>query len=298
MNKPQQLQKGDTIAIVSPGKGITAELIAEAKYFWEQAGFQVKLGKYVAGSHNYFSGSDAERLSDFQSALNDDEVKAIVCARGGYGCVRLVDRLNWSVMVDKPKWIIGFSDVTVFLQHLNRMGVIGVHGTMPLNYSTNSEVALNSVVSVITGEKMNYTWSSDTVKDGQAIGRLLGGNLAVLTGLVGTNSMPDYSGAIMFVEEVGEHLYAIDRMFYTLSKSGILDKLSGLIVGNFSSVKDTEIPFGKTLQEIILEHFKYRPIPVAFDFPAGHCDDNRALMVGQEVVFSVQNTNCSLSSAT
>lgn len=296
MNRPRPIQKGDTIAIVAPAKSISTELIADAKRFWEQAGFKVKLGKHVAGEHHYFSGTDAERLQDFQAALDDDEVKAIVCARGGYGCVRIVDRLNWSTMVDSPKWIIGFSDVTVFLQHLNRMGIIGIHGTMPLNYFANTEMALQSVLHLSSGQKMDYSWTSENYKEGEASGVLLGGNLAVLTGLISTNSMPDYNGSILFIEEVGEHLYAIDRMFYTLSKAGILDKINGLIVGNFSAVKDTDTPFGKTLQEIILEHFKYRNIPVAFDFPAGHCEDNRALALGEKVRLSVSKAENSLKS--
>jgi muramoyltetrapeptide carboxypeptidase len=141
---------------------------------------------------------------------------------------------------------------------------------------------------------MDYTWTSNICKEGEASGVLLGGNLAVLTGLFHTNSMPDYHGAILFVEEVGEHLYAIDRMFYTLAKAGVLDKINGLIVGSFSSIKDTEIPFGKTLSEIILEHFKYRNIPVAFDFPAGHCDDNRAIVLGEQVIFNVGSDRCHL----
>lgn len=294
MKRPQYLKKGDTIAIVAPAKAISEELVFAAQSFWEEAGYNVKLGKNVSGEHNYFSGTDAERLQDLQCALDDEDVKAIVCARGGYGCVRLVDRLNWSVMVDHPKWVIGFSDVTVFLQHLNRMGILGVHGTMPLNYSINSDAALQSVLEVITGRPMQYTWFSDSVKEGDATGKLLGGNLAVLTGLVNTNSMPDYTNAILFVEEVGEHLYAIDRMFYTLSKSGLLDKISGVVVGSFSSIKDTETPFGKSLQQIILAHFNYRNIPVAFDFPAGHCDDNRALLLGETVVFKATINGCSL----
>jgi muramoyltetrapeptide carboxypeptidase len=291
---PQYLKKGDTIAIVAPAKAISAELIAEAKRFWEDVGFKVKLGKYVAGQQDYFSGTDAERLQDFQRALDDEEVKAIVCARGGYGCVRLVDRLNWAVMVDRPKWIIGFSDVTVFLQHVNRMGIMGIHCTMPLNYASNTEEALQSVVKILSGGKTNSTWRSSHVKEGEASGALLGGNLAVLTGLIGTNSAPNYEGSILFIEEVGEHLYAIDRMFYTLSKSGVLDKINGVVVGSFSSIKDTETPFGKSLQQIILEHFNYRNIPVAFDFPAGHCDDNMALLLGERVVFKATISGCLL----
>ena len=295
MKIPQQLEKGDTVAIVAPAKAIEKDVISHAKTFLEDAGFKVKIGKHCLGNYNYFSGSDAERVEDFQNAINDEEVKAIVCARGGYGCVRIVDRINWVDFLDQPKWIVGFSDVTVFHQRLTNLGVASLHATMPLNYKDNSQNALASMVKALTGENLSYAWGgSASNKTGMAEGELVGGNLAVLCGLIGTTDMPDYKDKILFLEEVGEHLYALDRMFYQLEKSGILDQIRGLVLGRFTNIKDTEIPFGKSLNEIILAHFKYRNIPIAFDFPAGHVDDNNALKLGKNTLFTVSEENCTL----
>lgn len=292
---PEQLKEGDTIAIVSPAKAIEKEVINFAKAFLEDAGFQVNIGKHCLGNHHYFSGTDGERNEDLQTAINDDEVKAIICARGGYGCVRIVDRINWASFLDHPKWLVGFSDVTVFHQRLSRLGVASLHATMPLNYQDNSKEALTSLVQALKGEQLNYTWSgSKSNRTGLAEGELVGGNLAVLCGLIGTNEMPDYCDKILFLEEVGERLYALDRMLYQLEKSGILDQIRGLILGSFSNSKDTEVPFGKTLEEIILAHFQYRNIPIAFDFPAGHIHDNRALKFGKNALFTVTEENCTL----
>lgn len=295
MKIPQQLKKGDTVAIVAPAKAIETDVINYATNFLEDAGFNVKVGKNCLGNHNYFSGTDAERIEDFQTAINDEEVKAIICARGGYGCVRIVDRINWVSFLDQPKWIVGFSDVTVFHQRLTNLGVASLHATMPLNYKDNSKEALTTLVGALTGEKLSYSWSGSTSnKTGMSEGEIVGGNLAVLCGLIGTTDMPDYCDKILFLEEVGEHLYALDRMFYQLEKSGILDQIRGLILGSFSNSKDTEVPFGKTLEEIISAHFQYRNIPIAFDFPAGHIDDNRALKFGKNALFTVTEEKCTL----
>ena len=295
MKIPQYLKKGDTVAIVAPAKAIEKEVISYAKTYLEEAGFKVKIGKNCLGTHNYFSGTDAARIDDFQIAINDEEVKAIICARGGYGCVRIVDRINWVSFLDQPKWIVGFSDVTVFHQRLTNLGVASLHATMPLNYKDNSKEARNSMINALTGKKLSYSWkSSESCKTGMAEGEIVGGNLAVLCGLIGTTDMPDYCDKILFLEEVGEHLYALDRMFYQLEKSGILDQIRGLVLGGFTNLKDTEVSFGKTLEEIVLAHFQYRNIPIAFDFPSGHIDDNRALKFGKNTLFTVNEEDCSL----
>jgi len=295
MKTPQKLQKGDTVAIVAPAKAIEKDVITYAKDFLEEAGFKVKVGKNCLGHYNYFSGTDAERIEDFQTAINDEEVKAIICARGGYGCVRIVDRINWVSFLDQPKWIVGFSDVTVFHQRLTNLGVASLHATMPLNYKDNSKEALTSLIQALSGEKLSYSWKgSKSNKVGMSEGEVVGGNLAVLCGLIGTTDMPDYCDKILFLEEVGEHLYALDRMFYQLEKSGILDQIRGLVLGGFTNLKDTEVPFGKTLEEIVLAHFQYRNIPIAFNFPAGHIDDNRALKFGKNTLFTITEEECSL----
>lgn len=295
MKIPEYLKKGDTVAIVAPGKAIEKEVIDYAKTYLEDAGFKVKIGKNCLGKNNYFSGTDAERVEDFQTSINDEEVKAIICARGGYGCVRIVDRINWVSFLDQPKWIVGFSDVTVFHQRLTNLGIASLHATMPLNYKDNSKEALTSMTRALSGDKLSYSWSgSKSNKVGMSEGEIVGGNLAVLCGLVGTTDMPDYCDKILFLEEVGEHLYALDRMFYQLEKSGILDQIRGLVLGGFTNTKDTEVPFGKTVEEIILAHFQYRNIPISFNFPAGHIDDNRALKLGKNTLFTVTDEDCSL----
>lgn len=287
MKAPNYLKEGDTIGILAPAKAIDKRLISNAENFWISKGFKVKIGLNAAGQHNYFSGTTAARYKDFETMLSDETVKAIICARGGYGSVSLLDRLNWSGMFEHPKWIVGFSDITFFLQHLNKLGIMGIHGTMPLNYEDNSDESKEALVKLLKGEKMNYQWSTQHYYNGIIEGRLLGGNLSILCSLIGTNSMPNYDGAILFIEDVGEHLYAIDRMFYSLSKSGILDKIKGLIVGDFSNIKDTETPFGCSLQEIVMTHLKYRNVAVAFDFPAGHCNHNLPLVIGEKIRLSV-----------
>ena len=296
MKQPELLKKGDTVAIIAPAKAIEDSFINNSVSFWESQGFHVVVGKHCTGRFNYFSGTEAARASDLQAAINDEKVKAIICARGGYGCVQLLDYIHWAGLMNFPKWLIGFSDVTVFHLHLSHLGVQSLHATMPLNYLENTEESTSSMISCLTHGKMNYEWQPEFYKSGIAQGELVGGNLAVLSSLVGTSVVPNFKNKILFVEEVGEHIYAIDRMFYQLAKSGILNQLNGLIIGSFTNIKDTETPYGLKWQEVILHHFKYRNIPVAFDFPAGHQNDNRALIMGQEISYSVNPYNASFQS--
>lgn len=290
------LKEGDLIAVVSPAKAIDEALVLNAKKFFEEKGFRVKLGKYCTGSYHYFSGNDAERTEDFQSAIDDPEVKAIVCTRGGYGCVRIVDRLNWAAMLREPKWIIGFSDVTVFHQRMQRYGLKSIHATMPLNFEENTEKALGTLLEAFQGVQPEISIPpSNHNKKGLATGQLSGGNLSILYSLLGTDDQPDYEGTILFVEDLAEQLYHIDRMFFAFRKAGILDKINGLIVGGMTDMKDTAVPFGETLESIILEHFRYRKIPVVFGFPAGHIADNRALVFGTEVELTVTQDEVKLS---
>ncbi len=296
MQLPPSLKKGDTIGIVAPAKAIEPDFIDFAVEFWENQGFRVRVGKHCLGRSNYFSGTDAERASDFQKMLDDDAVKAIICARGGYGCVRLIDRINWASLVNHPKWIVGFSDVTVFHQYANKLDVATLHATMPLNYQENTERSKESMLVQLMGKPYSFSWESAVAsKKGEIKAELIGGNLAVLSNLIGTRNASSFSGKILFLEEVGEPLYAIDRMFYQLATSGILESLSGLIIGSFSGIKDTEVPYGETLASIVLHHLKFINIPVAFNFPIGHQDDNCALIVGGMYAFSVNQSGvCTL----
>jgi muramoyltetrapeptide carboxypeptidase len=197
-------------------------------------------------------------------------------------------------MLREPKWMVGFSDVTVFHQHLQRFNLPSIHGSMVLNFKDNSHEALNTLLMALKGESFSVAATSNFNKSGSAEGTIVGGNLSIVYSLIGTNNQPDYSDKILFVEDLAEHLYHIDRMFYALNKSGILDKISGLVVGGMTELEDTATPFGMSVEEIILAHFQYRNIPIAFGFPAGHLNDNRALILGKKVRFNVEGTTSEL----
>jgi muramoyltetrapeptide carboxypeptidase len=294
MNVPQPLVAGDLIYITAPAKAIEKEHVDFAVSFFENAGYKVLVSKNCLGQHHYFSGTDEERLEDLQYGIDHPEVKAIVCARGGYGCVRIVDRIQWASMLREPKWLVGFSDITVFHQHLQRFNLPSIHGSMVLNFKDNTQEALTTLLSALKGESFSLSATSTQNKPGQAEGTLIGGNLSIVYSLIGTNNQPDYSDKILFVEDLAEHLYHIDRMFYALNKSGILDKINGLVVGGMTELEDTATPFGMSVEEIILAHFQFRNIPVAFGFPAGHLNDNRALILGKKVRFNVEGTTSEL----
>ena len=292
------LVAGDLIEIVAPAKAIEQEHVDFTKDFLENAGFRVRIGNHCLGRNNYFSGTVAERLSDFQSAIDDPEVKAILCARGGYGCVQLVDKIQWANMLRHPKWVIGFSDVTVFHQRLGKLGLQSIHATMPLNFSKNSPEALSTLISALKGEPYSIKSAPDDKnKLGVTEGILRGGNLSILYSLLGTDDQGDYSNSILFIEDLAEHIYHLDRMFFALEKSGVLNKIKGLIVGGMTDLKDTVPSFGASYQDVIRSHFEYRKIPICFDFPVGHVNDNRAMIVGAEVQLDVNEKGAKLDIA-
>jgi muramoyltetrapeptide carboxypeptidase len=289
------LKKGDKIQLVSPAKAIEPMLVFDAKAYLEKQGFVIILGQYTMSTYNYFAGNDQERLQDFQDAIDDPEIKAIVCARGGYGSIRILDQLDWTKFSVNKKWIIGFSDITVFHLFLQSKDIPSIHATMPLNYSKNSPKSLKSLIDSFTGKLKNYEIKSSKENIlGKAKGKLFGGNLSIVYSLLGTKDFPKSKNNILFIEDLSEQVYHIDRMFFSLKKSGVLSSLSGLIVGSFTEIKNTEIPFGKSYKEIILEHTKDLNIPVVFDFPAGHIDDNRALIFGTEITLNVEKNQIKL----
>lgn len=293
---PKTLKKGDSIAIIAPAKHIEKEYIDFAVKTITANGFNPLVSPHCLGQHNYFSGTIEERQNDLQWALDNKAVKAILCARGGYGCIHIVDRVNWSIFDRDPKWIIGFSDVTVFHQYLANKGIPSLHATMPLNFEENSSEAIESVFHVLKTGEISYRWETQLKNTkGFAEGGLIGGNLSVFTSLIGTNLMPSYNGKILFMEDVGEALYAIDRSFQQLSRSGVLAEISGLIVGDFSSMRDSDPPYGEDLQSIIKSYFTNRSIPIAFDFPAGHCVDNRGLIMGANASLNVLKQSAELT---
>ena len=290
------LQKGDLIYITAPAKAIDAACVEFAKNFFEKEGLRVLVSEHCLGEYHYFSGTDGERAADFQKGIDNPEAKAIVCARGGYGCIRIVDTLEWAGMLRDPKFIIGFSDVTVFHQKMQRFGLESIHATMPLNFSSNSEESLTTLLCAM--KKQTYSIDVSDCKwnkRGTASGKLVGGNLSILYSLLGTDDQIDYADTVLFIEDLSEQLYHLDRIFFAFQKAGILERISGLIIGGMTDMKDTAVPFGKSYEEIILEHFQFRKIPILFGFPAGHIDDNRALVFGREVELTVDSTGGKLT---
>jgi muramoyltetrapeptide carboxypeptidase len=294
--QPAPLQKGDLIYITAPAKSIEKDHLEFAVNLFEREGFRVLLSSHCAGQYNYFSGTDEERRADLQFGLDHPEVKAILCARGGYGCVRIVDNLQWAGILREPKWLVGFSDITVFHQRLQRFGLQSIHGTMVLNVRDNSAEAIQTLLKALGGEEYVLNCAPTLFnKIGLATGELVGGNLSILFSLLGTDDQIDYSGRILFIEDLAEHIYHIDRMLYAFKKAGVFEQINGLIVGGMTDLEDTVVPFGKSVEELILEKFSYRNIPIAFDFPAGHINDNRALILGRKAQLSVSERDTTLT---
>jgi muramoyltetrapeptide carboxypeptidase len=291
----EKLKPGDLIEILAPAKSIENTHVESAAKALEEMGFNVRISEHCLGRYNYFSGTVYERLHDFQKAIDDNEVRAILCARGGYGCIQLVDKLQWANMLRHPKWIIGFSDVTVFHQKLGAMGLKSIHGTMPLDFSGNSTESLSTLNDALTGKP--YTIKAAHTKHnkhGSASATLRGGNLSIVYSLLGTDDCVDYTDSILFVEDLSEQIYHLDRMFYALAKAGVLNRIKGLIIGGMTDMKDTAVPFGMSYENVILSHFDYRKIPICFDFPAGHINDNRTLVLGAEVELNVNSIGSEL----
>ena len=290
------LSPGDTVGICAPAKAIEESLVNEAVSFLKSNGFNSFITPNCCGRHNYFSGTIAERLSDFQLLLDNPEIKAIWCARGGYGTVQIMDLLNWASFIRSPKWILGFSDITFLHGKLNRLGYPSVHCTMPLNIPSNSGEAKSTLLDSIQGKSYEIkTFSDPNNRTGSAEAEIIGGNLSILQALVGTDDQPNFHNKILYIEDICEHLYSIDRMMQSLRKSGALSVISGLIVGGMTEMKDTNPGFGMGVEPLILEYFQYRNIPVAFNFPAGHIDDNNAIVFGRKAFFEVSKDDVCLS---
>jgi muramoyltetrapeptide carboxypeptidase len=294
---PPFLQNGDTIGIVAPARKVSEEEMQPAIQWLTKEGFQVLLGEHLYADNNQFAGYDSERAKDFQSMLDNPEVKAILCARGGYGSVRIIDRLNFSNFMQQPKWICGFSDITVFHSHIHRhCHTATIHSTLALNIPQNTPAANTSFLNALRGKELTYSGPSHPLdRPGAATAPIIGGNLSMLYSLLGSNSDIDTEGKILFIEDLDEYLYHIDRMMMNLKRNGKLENLAGLVVGAMSDMHDNTIPFGKTAEEIVAEHCAAYSYPVGFGFPAGHIKDNRAIVMGSTVRLEVHDTNSVLS---
>ena len=288
--QPPFLKKNDMISIVSPAGQIDRETIDNATKIMQECGLQIEIGQYVCENFMGFAGSDEQRRDDLQAAINNPDTKAIICSRGGYGCGRIIDEIDFTPLQKNPKWLVGFSDITVLHARLFRLGIQSIHGAMPKNFSNYPEnnESLKTLYQALFGELCEYEIASHKLnKNGQAKGKLVGGNLSLIANLAATPDDIDTTDAILFIEDVGEFLYNIDRMLNNLQRSGKLNKLKGLIVGNFSNTKNDSFIFDKTAYEIISSYVENLNIPVCFGFPAGHEEPNYALYFGREITLDI-----------
>ncbi|MDD4554388.1 MAG: LD-carboxypeptidase [Bacteroidales bacterium] len=290
MIQPPYLKKGDKVGIVSPARCISFEEVHPAIRLLQRFNLEVVLGTHVFSRDHQLAGTDLQRIHDLQQMLDDPQIRAILCSRGGYGMVRIIDRLDFTRFCQNPKWIIGFSDITVLHSHIHqRFGIETLHAVMPVNIKSDKpDESVQTMLNAIFGYRISYTWPrSPLSRNGTAQGILTGGNLSILANLSGTASDIDTTGKILFLEDLDEYLYHIDRMMLNLKRSGKLTNLAGLIVGGMTGMRDNAIPFGKTAAEIVADAVKEHSYPVVYDFPAGHTIPNLALVLGRKATLKV-----------
>ncbi|MBC8344584.1 MAG: LD-carboxypeptidase [Bacteroidetes bacterium] len=289
---PPYLKAGDKVGMVSPAGKVNEKLVLGAVQTIESWGLEVVLGKYVLGQHFQYASYDENRLADLQAMLDNPGLKAIFCSRGGYGSIRIIDQLNFEKFTQHTKWLVGFSDITLLHAHLNHnVSCCSIHGPMAKTLATDPEGESSlSLKKALFGKALSYEIPHNPYhRKGKSRGKLIGGNLAIITSLLGSQTDFDPSGKILFIEDIGEYLYRIDRMMWGLKRAGKFAGLSGLIVGQFSDIKDDEMPFGQTVYEIIAEHVMDHKFPLCFGFPAGHEEENLALVFGKEYELNVNN---------
>ncbi len=292
MNSPPSLKKGDAIGLVAPARRISKQELSKALEIIESRGYKGVQGNSLFAMENQFAGTDEERAADFQQMIENPKVKAIFAVRGGYGCVRIVDKIDFRPLLKNPKWLVGYSDFTVFHNQLINIGIQSLHATMPLNFAGNTPEALDSLFDVLEGKKPHYRWPAHPLNRlGKASGVLVGGNLSVLYSLMGSGSFPETAGKILFLEDLDEYLYHIDRMMMALKRAGVLENLAGLIIGGMTKMNDNTVSFGKTAEEIIRESVEEYSFPLAFGFSAGHQPDNLTLIMGAEVRLEVEKAH-------
>lgn len=273
MNQLKPLKKGDKVAVISPSGRVNEEKIRLATNKLEEWGLEVVFGNHTFNIFNKLAGTDTERLNDLQWALDDEEIRAVFCSRGGYGLVRIIDEVNWSKFTAKPKFIIGFSDVTVLHNHVNKhLRIPTIHAAMPNSYDVASQESLQSLYDALF--TTNYQYDLPILKENEVVG----GNLAIVYSLLGTNSDINTEGKVLFLEEISEYAYNVDRMMHGLKKAGKLNNLKGLAIGYFTNIKDDS--FGLTIKEIINNLTQEYNYPVVYGIKSGHEDDNRAIVFG------------------
>ena len=289
------LHPGDTIAIVAPAGRIEKNVLVPALQVLKDWGLKVITGDFVYEQAGYFAGTDANRLQDFQGALDNSAVKAILCARGGYGTSRIMDKLDFSLFQKSPKWIIGFSDITALHQKVNQLGIPSVHGPMAVHVGREDYLnPVEKLKELLFKGKISYEIPSHPLNiPGRVSGLLTGGNLTMIIQSLGTPDEINTSGKVLLIEDIGEDIYKIDRMLLHLRHAGKLNKIKGLLAGHFTDVKDTNPSFGMNVHEVIRSHIQDKAIPVVFDFPAGHESENYPVMLGNDCLVEVTNERVS-----
>jgi len=288
---PPYLKENDTVAIVCTARKLTFDEVVPAVELLKKWRLNVRFGKTIGLDNFQLGGSDDERTQDLQTMLSDSSVRAIWCARGGYGTVRIIDKIDFSKFLNDPKWIIGFSDVTVLHSHIHNLNVASIHSIMPFSVELSTPEANESLKKAIFGQHISYKISASKYnKNGKTKGVLVGGNLSILYSLLGSKTSINTKEKILFIEDLDEYLYHIDRMMTNLKRNNYFEYVKGIIVGGMTDMHDNQIPFGRNSYEIILDITQEFNVPICFDFPAGHLSDNRALIFGKEIFFEVSDT--------
>ncbi len=277
------LKQGSKVVIVAPARCVTPEEMAYGIQWLKDQGFVPVFDERLFAVHHIFAGTDDFRAAVFQEYIDNEEIEAIWLARGGYGSIRIIDKIDFSKFWEHPKWIAGFSDSTVIHGKLQRLGIPSLHASMPFYFANKTEEAKQSIYNALTGKSLHYKIPTNPLNRlGEMEGEIVGGNLSVLYGMMGSDTFPETDGKILFIEEVDEYIYHIDRMMRGLKRAGKLANLKGLIVGGLTQIHDNAHPFGQSAEEVIAEVVSEYNYPLCFNFPAGHFDDNRALFLGTE----------------
>ncbi|HEX8548397.1 MAG TPA: LD-carboxypeptidase [Cytophagaceae bacterium] len=297
MKQPPYLKKDDVIGLIAPAKNFEASALKNGIDILEGCGLKVKLGENIFNQYGPFAGTDEERTSDLQTMLDDDEIKAIFSIRGGYGCNRIIDSINWDKFLQSPKWIVGFSDITLLHCTLHRNGIESIHGIMPLQFGQEgTQLSVDNLRKVLFGEAVEYSISPNKLnRHGTAQGEIIGGNLAILCSAIGTPSDFDTKGKILFIEDVGEYLYRLDRMMVQMRRANKLSNLSGLIVGHLSDMLDNTVPFVMEAKEIVYDAVEDYQYPICFNFPVGHERANYPMIIGRQGLLQIDNAGTKFS---
>lgn len=288
MKRIPYLYEGAKVAIAAPARKMSREQMEFAVNWLKEKGFTPVYDDRLFAEHHIFAGDDSLRAAVIQNYLDDENIEAIWLSRGGYGSIRIIDMLDFTQFLRHPKWIIGFSDTTVFHGKLNRLGCPSLHASMPYCFDKKTFEAQQSLFDVLTGKSLHYEFSFHPLNRlGKVEGEMVGGNLSVLYGMMGSNTFPETDGKILFIEEVDEYIYHIDRMMHGLKRAGKLEHLKALVVGGLTQINDNPEPFGMSVEEVIAEAVRDYDYPLCFGFPAGHFNDNRAVVLGQKSIVEI-----------